>query len=124
MKHQYKTSTYSKSLGPGLSSPAFTIPGVANLQPPATENPAHVAVYRLHAYHGRGRVHAAKANWQNPPAERRMISWMQRHTRYVNNMPAAALGGNLGLTLDPLHYATKQMKVLMKVKSELWHALA
>jgi hypothetical protein len=33
-----------------------------------------------------------KAKWQSPPSERRMISWMQRHTLYVNNMPAAALG--------------------------------
>jgi hypothetical protein len=57
-----------------------------------------------------------KSNWQNPPAERRMISWMQRHTLYVNDMPAVALGGNPGLTLDPQECFNKALETVAALR--------
>jgi hypothetical protein len=53
-----------------------------------------------------------KSNWQNPPAERWMISWMQRHTLYVSDMPAVALGGNPGLTLDSQECLNKALETV------------
>jgi hypothetical protein len=53
-----------------------------------------------------------KSKWQNPPVERRMISWMQRHTLYVNDMPAAALGGSPGLTLGPQECFNKALETV------------
>jgi hypothetical protein len=41
-----------------------------------------------------------------------MISWMQHHTLYVNNMPAAALVGSPGLVLDPQECFNKALETV------------
>jgi hypothetical protein len=40
---------------------------------------------------GREEDSVLKAKWQTPPAERRMIAWMQKRTDYLNGVPAADL---------------------------------
>jgi hypothetical protein len=40
-----------------------------------------------------------KAKWQNPPAEQKMITWMQKRTLFVNDMPATAMASP-GFLLD------------------------
>jgi hypothetical protein len=41
-----------------------------------------------------------KAKWQNPHADRRVLEWMLRHTRFVNSMPLMA-GPMAGNNLNP-----------------------
>jgi hypothetical protein len=41
---------------------------------------------------------------------------MQRHTLYVNNIPAVALGGNPGLTLDPQECFNKALKTVAALR--------
>jgi hypothetical protein len=57
-----------------------------------------------------------KAKWQNPPAERRMISWMQRRTLYINDMPATAAGGNYGMTLNPQECFNKALETVAALR--------
>jgi hypothetical protein len=57
-----------------------------------------------------------KAKWQSPPAERRMISWMQRRTLYLNDMPAVTTGGNYGLTLDPQECFNKALETVAALR--------
>jgi hypothetical protein len=41
---------------------------------------------------------------------------MQRHTLYVNNMPATALGDNLGLMLDPQECFNKALETVAALR--------
>jgi hypothetical protein len=57
-----------------------------------------------------------KAKWQNPPAERRMISWMQRRTLFVNDMPATTAAANPGFTLDPQECFNKALETVAALR--------
>jgi hypothetical protein len=52
------------------------------------------------------------ARWQNPHFDCRMISWMQRHTRFVNAMPEAGLAGGMAPTLDPQECFNKALETV------------
>jgi hypothetical protein len=53
-----------------------------------------------------------KARWQSPPAERRMIAWMQGRTDYLNGVPSADLTGIAGITLDPQECFNKALETV------------
>jgi hypothetical protein len=56
-----------------------------------------------------------KAKWQSPPAERRMISWMQKRTLFVNDMPATTLAVP-GFTLDPQECFNKALETVAALR--------
>jgi hypothetical protein len=57
-----------------------------------------------------------RARWQNPHSDRRMISWMQRHTRFVNAMPEAGLAGGMAPTLDPQECFNKALETVAALR--------
>jgi hypothetical protein len=57
----------------------------------------------------------SKAKWQNPHADRRMLEWMIRHTRFVNSMPMMA-GPMAGTTLDPQECFNKALETVAALK--------
>jgi hypothetical protein len=57
----------------------------------------------------------AKAKWQNPHADRRMLEWMRRHTKFVNSMPTV-VGPMAGNTLDPQQCFNKALETVAALK--------
>jgi hypothetical protein len=57
-----------------------------------------------------------KARWQSPPAERRMIAWIQRRTDYLNGVPSAGLTGIAGITLDPQECFNKALEMVAALR--------
>jgi hypothetical protein len=58
-----------------------------------------------------------KAKWQSPPAERRMIAWMQQRTRYLNTMPVEGFaGGGPGMTLNPQECFNKALEMVAALR--------
>jgi hypothetical protein len=56
-----------------------------------------------------------KAKWQNPHADRRVLEWMLRHTRFVNSMPLMS-ETSLGNTLDPQECFNKALETVAALK--------
>lgn len=48
----------------------------------------------------------------DPHSDRRVISWMQRHSRFVNSMPETGLSGGMVPTLDPQEYFNKVLEMV------------
>ena len=58
-----------------------------------------------------------KAKWQSPPAERRMIAWMQRRTLYLNAVPATEFnGGGPGMALNPQECFNKALETVAALR--------
>jgi hypothetical protein len=55
-----------------------------------------------------------RARWQNPHADRRMIAWMQRRTRYVNAMPDPRV--SFAQTLDPQECFNKALETVAALR--------
>jgi hypothetical protein len=56
-----------------------------------------------------------KAKWQNPHADRRMLEWMLRHTRFVNSVPMM-MGPGGGTSLDPQECFNKALETVAALK--------
>jgi hypothetical protein len=56
-----------------------------------------------------------KAKWQNPHADRRMIEWMLRHTRFVNSVPMMT-ETTMGNNLDPQECFNKALETVAALK--------
>jgi hypothetical protein len=57
-----------------------------------------------------------KAKWQSPPAERRMIAWMQRRTLYLNAVPATGMTGAPSGNLDPQECFNKALETVAALR--------
>jgi hypothetical protein len=56
-----------------------------------------------------------RAKWQNPHTDRRMLAWMQRHTRFVNAMPEVSRTLSTG-GLDPQMCFNKALETVAALK--------
>jgi hypothetical protein len=92
-----------------------------NTIPPALRNGfdflgSWLAVACTHAPGATPAESLLRARWQNPHSDRRMIGWMQRHTRFVNAMPETGLAGGLAPTLDPQECFNKALETVAALR--------
>jgi hypothetical protein len=59
-----------------------------------------------------------RARWQNPHPERRVVAWMQRHTRLTNALPMEGpIAGVASASLDPQQCFDKAMETVAALKA-------